>query len=128
MKEIFEIEVESQFSAAHRLREYGTKCENLHGHNWNVVAVVQGAGLDSRGVCIDFRDLKKALAKVLDELDHKDLNAVPPFDKINPSAENIARFVYKKLAPKVRRSRTRLARVKVAESAGCWAVYGRKGR
>jgi 6-pyruvoyltetrahydropterin/6-carboxytetrahydropterin synthase len=128
MKETFEIEVESHFSAAHRLRGYGTKCENLHGHNWNVVAVVQSAALDSRGVCIDFRDLRKALGEVLDELDHTHLNAVPPFDRINPSAENISRFVYRKLAPKVKGKRTRLARVRVAESAGCWAVYSRKAR
>jgi 6-pyruvoyltetrahydropterin/6-carboxytetrahydropterin synthase len=128
MKETFETEVESHFSAAHRLRGYGTKCENLHGHNWDVVAVVQSAALDRRGVCIDFRDLKRALGDVLDELDHKDLNTIPPFDRINPSAENIARFVFNRLAPKVKGKRAKLARVRVAESAGCWAVYSRKAR
>jgi 6-pyruvoyltetrahydropterin/6-carboxytetrahydropterin synthase len=127
MKEIFEVEVERHFSAAHRLREYGTRCENVHGHNWNVVAVVRGSRLNRLGVCMDFRELKKALDEVLDDLDHRDLNTVPPFDKINPSAENIARFVYEKLAKKLRPARVKVARVKVAESAGCWASYSRGG-
>lgn len=125
MKEIFEVEVERHFSAAHRLREYGTKCENLHGHNWNVVAVVRGSRLNELGVCMDFRDLKNTLDEVLDELDHKDLNTIPPFDKLNPSAENIAKFVYGRLAAKLKRSGMKVTRVKVAESAGCWASYSR---
>jgi len=127
MKEIFEVEVERHFSAAHRLREYGTKCENLHGHNWNVAAVVRGSRLNRLGVCMDFRDLKKALDDVLDELDHKDLNAVPPFDRINPSAENIAKFVYEKLAAKLKPAGMKVARVSVAESMGCRASYSRQG-
>jgi 6-pyruvoyltetrahydropterin/6-carboxytetrahydropterin synthase len=127
MKEIFEVEVERHFSAAHRLREYGTRCENIHGHNWNVAALVRGSGLNSLGVVMDFRDLKKALDEVLDELDHRDLNTVPPFDRINPSAENIAKFVYEKLSEKLKPAGMSVARVKVSESMGCRAVYSRQG-
>lgn len=126
MKDLFEIEVELSFSAAHRLREYGTNCENLHGHNWTVVAAVRGPKLNRLGVCIDFRELKKALGEILDELDHKNLNTIPPFNKINPSAENIARFVYEKLSKKIKSKTARVARVKIAESRGCWAIYSRK--
>ena len=125
MKEVFEVHVEATFSAAHRLREYGTKCENLHGHNWTVVAVVRSPRLDGRGVCVDFRDLRTALADVLEELDHNDLNAIAYFKKNNPSAEHIARYIYGNLSKKIKAKGVKLARIKVAESRGCWAVYSR---
>ena len=127
MKQFFEIEVEQQFSAAHRLRGSGAKCENLHGHNWNVVAVVRGERLDRLGMVMDFKVLRQALLDVLEELDHRDLNALPAFEKVNPSAENIARFVYDRLARKIVARGVRLERIRVAESDGCWATYGRQG-
>jgi 6-pyruvoyltetrahydropterin/6-carboxytetrahydropterin synthase len=126
MEDLFEVQVEMTFSAAHRLREYGTKCENIHGHNWTVVAVVRSSKLNSKGVCIDFRELKQSLGEVLDRLDHHDLNELPVFRKQNPSAENIARYVYKELSKKINSRRIKLARIKVAESRGCWATYQKR--
>lgn len=91
------ISVEDHFSSAHQLREYQGKCENVHGHNWRIKAVLASTQLDSLGMVLDFTIFKQALKKVLDVLDHKMLNDVPPFDKINPSAENIAFYLYEKM-------------------------------
>jgi 6-pyruvoyltetrahydropterin/6-carboxytetrahydropterin synthase len=76
---------------------------------------------------MDFQALKRALLDVLEELDHRNLNALPAFGKVNPSAENIARFVYDRLAKKIVARGVRLVRIRVAESTGCWATYGRQG-
>ncbi|HDP80698.1 MAG TPA: 6-carboxytetrahydropterin synthase QueD [Spirochaetes bacterium] len=85
--------VEDSFSSAHQLRGYRGKCENIHGHNWKVVLSVQGEKLDDNGLLVDFHVLKSLLKQITAELDHKNLNEVPPFDKINPSSENIARYI-----------------------------------
>ena len=98
---MFEIRVESEFSAAHFLRDYNGKCENLHGHNYKVFVHVCGKELDSGGMLIDFALLKSALKNVLFELDHTNLNDNPAFDQ-NPSAERIAVYIYEKLTAVLR--------------------------
>ncbi len=85
---------ESFFSAAHHLRNYKGKCENVHGHNWRVRVYVSGP-LDKNGFVMDFKDLDKLIAAVADRLDHHDINAVAPFDTLNPTAEHIAAYIYK---------------------------------
>ncbi|MFH1368678.1 MAG: 6-carboxytetrahydropterin synthase QueD [Elusimicrobiota bacterium] len=89
----YEVSVVRTFSAAHALRGYRGKCENLHGHNWRVVVSVSGYGLGKTGMLLDFTDLKSFVELVLAELDHKNLNDVSPFNKINPTAENIAAYI-----------------------------------
>lgn len=91
---MYEVSVEDTFAAAHNLRNYKGKCENLHGHNYKVRVVVAGKELDSVGLVYDFVQLKQVIQGVLRSLDHKYLNELPPFDKINPSAENLARHIY----------------------------------
>lgn len=91
---MFELSIEDHFSAAHNLRNYKGKCENLHGHNYKVQIFVRGKKLDKSGLLADFVELKKALKKVLDKLDHQYLNEVPPFTKLNPTAENISQYIY----------------------------------
>ena len=91
------VSVRSSFSAAHNLRDYKGKCENVHGHNWIVEAAVASRKLDKQGMVIDFAVLKKTLKEALEELDHCDLNGLPYFKKVNPSSENIAKFIYDKL-------------------------------
>ncbi len=86
--------IEDDFSSAHQLREYKGKCENLHGHNWKVVLQVKGEKLNSLGLLIDFTELKKILKNILSYLDHKNLNELEPFNTLNPSSENIARYLY----------------------------------
>ncbi len=94
---MFEISVESHFDAAHSLRGYGGKCEELHGHRFRVAAALQVPKLNDIGLAFDFTELKAYLNKVLEAYDHHYLNEVPPFDSINPSSENIAITVYDRL-------------------------------
>ena len=90
---MFEIRVNTDFAAAHFLTDYHGKCENLHGHNYEVYAHVRGAELDEGGMLIDFSELKGALRKVCTTLDHKNLNDFEVFVQ-NPSAERIAKFIF----------------------------------
>ena len=90
---MFEVSVEHSFAAAHFLRNYHGKCEHMHGHNWKVQVTLRGETLDQAGMLYDFVVLKKSVRELLEVLDHKVLNEVQPFDKLNPSAENIAWFV-----------------------------------
>ena len=85
--------IEDHFASAHQLRGYRGKCENIHGHNWKVVLNVQGEKLNEIGLLVDFNDLKTVLKKIINFLDHKNLNEVEPFNVINPSSENIAEFI-----------------------------------
>lgn len=85
---------EAQFSAAHRLRNYHGTCENVHGHNWRVRLYVSRPALTSEGFVMDFKEIDAILAEVLKPLDHHDLNAVPPFDTINPTAEHLAHYLF----------------------------------
>ncbi len=91
---MYEIAVKSKFSAAHSLRDYQGNCENLHGHNWVVETAVSSKILDRNGLLIDFRVLKERLERVLDKLDHTHLNSLQFFKDVNPTSENIARFIF----------------------------------
>jgi len=94
---MYSLKVEAGFSSAHNLRAYKGKCEDLHGHNWKVEAVIRGEKLDSIGMVMDFKDFKMHLNALLEELDHKYLNDLEPFKKINPTSENLARYIYERL-------------------------------
>lgn len=95
---MYEVSVDENFAAAHNLRDYKGKCENLHGHNYKVRVTLTGTELDSTGLLYDFVNLKRAIQGVLRSLDHIYLNEFPPFDVLNPSAENIARYIYEETA------------------------------
>ncbi len=94
---MFEIEVELFFSAAHYLREYRGKCETLHGHNWKVKVTLAQGKLDKAGMVIDFSKIKTTLREILGLLDHKNLNEISHFKKVNPTSENIAKFIFDNL-------------------------------
>jgi 6-pyruvoyltetrahydropterin/6-carboxytetrahydropterin synthase len=98
---MYKVSVESHFDAAHFLRNYKGKCENLHGHRYKVIANISTDKLNDEGLAYDFVELKRQLNNILDTFDHACLNDIPPFDKINPSAENISRTIYEKLAPEL---------------------------
>ena len=120
----YEISIEKYFSAAHALREYKGKCERLHGHNWRVLVVVGGQKLDKIGMLIDFSELKKILEGALLNLDHSYLNETEPFDKINPTAENIAEYIFNKINIQLPNG-VMARKVCVWESeASCACVYG----
>jgi 6-pyruvoyltetrahydropterin/6-carboxytetrahydropterin synthase len=91
---MYEVFVDQTFAAAHNLRNYKGKCENLHGHNYKVRVTLAGAELDASGLLYDFVHLKQVIQTVIRSLDHKYLNELKPFDILNPSAENIARHIY----------------------------------
>ena len=120
---MYEVTVKTQFSAAHRLRGYDGKFENLHGHNWLAISTVQAKELDAMGVGIDFVMLKDKMNEILSKLDYKNINEVPPFDKINPSAENIAKWLYDGLSQALNTATAKVTRVEVKEFENCGAVY-----
>ncbi|MDR3256102.1 MAG: 6-carboxytetrahydropterin synthase QueD [Endomicrobium sp.] len=93
----YKLSVTKSFASAHCLKEYKGRCENLHGHNWKVRAAFYGTKLDDIGMLIDFTEIKEHLNKLIVYLDHKFLNEISPFDKINPTAENIASFIFEQL-------------------------------
>ncbi|MBU1354970.1 MAG: 6-carboxytetrahydropterin synthase QueD [Candidatus Edwardsbacteria bacterium] len=114
------------FSAAHSLRDYQGKCENLHGHNYKVEVELKGQELTKAGMVVDFTDLRTAMDKVLSRMDHKHLNEIKPFDKINPTAENIAKMIYEEMLLKFSAKKIKVSQVVVWESEGCKATYGPK--
>lgn len=117
--------MEETFSAGHALRGYRGKCENPHGHNYRVRLTLEGEELDSAGLLYDFTHMKRMLREVIRALDHKFLNDQAPFDQINPSAENIAKFFHEQTAGKIEQApnRPRIARITVWETDQTWASY-----
>ena len=120
---MFEVSVRASFSGAHRLKGYRGKCESLHGHNWDVEVFVAAKKLDAGGLSIDFRVLKNKLNVVLDSLDHRDLNGIDFFKKTNPSAENIAKYIYANFKRALKGQKVSLRRVSVWETRDSCATY-----
>lgn len=116
---MFEIKVKATFSSAHNLRNYRGKCERLHGHNWNVEAVFAYKSLDADGMAIDFREAKSMLKDSIEDLDHSYLNDLASFKKVNPTSENIAKFIYGRIGRRNRRIRS----VSVWENESSCATY-----
>ncbi len=120
---MYEVSVEKHFDAAHYLRNYQGKCESLHGHRYRVVAGVKTATLNDIGLAYDFTKLKQHLDDILSRFDHTCLNDVPPFDKMNPSSENIASTIYNELSLRLAGESVSLCRVEVCESPDSWVSY-----
>ncbi len=93
----YEMTIKGHFDAAHTLPGYDGPCRFLHGHTWEVEATVVGEKLDSVGIVYDFKALKKDLNALLENFDHRYINDVPPFDTLNPTAENLARVLFYEL-------------------------------
>ena len=113
---MYEVKILTQFAAAHRLENFYGKCEALHGHNWKVEVFLQGSRLDDAGLLVDFGVVKARAREVLEVLDHKYLNEVPAFREQNPSSENLARWLFERLAAALNRDGLRVSRVSVWES------------
>ena len=124
---MFEVSVEETFAAGHALRNYKGKCENVHGHNYRVRITIGGEQLDSAGLLVDFVELKKVMRAIIERLDHVFLNDIPPFDKLNPSAENMARYFHEEmtagLGGTIRENPVRVAEVKIWETDTATATY-----
>lgn len=116
MAGIYRLKVLTDFAAAHVLRGYDGKCSRLHGHNWKVEAEVQGTRLDDVGMVIDFKAIKRAANDVAERLDHYYLNDIPPFDQINPTAENIACYFYQELGKLLNDEHVRVCNITLWEN------------
>jgi 6-pyruvoyltetrahydropterin/6-carboxytetrahydropterin synthase len=121
---MFEISVEQTFAAGHALRNYKGKCENVHGHNYRVRVTIEGEQLDSTGLLVDFLDVKRLMGGAIEYLDHRFINDLDPFDKINPSAENIAKYFYDRLHNGLKNEPpVRISEIRVWETDTSSAVY-----
>ena len=120
---MYELKVVTHFAAAHQLTMVGSKCENMHGHNWRIEVYVAGDKLNAGGVLVDFGEIKAHLAEIMKKLDHKYLNELDYFPDGNPSSENIAQFVARELQAKIDNSSARVSRVTAWESDDAGATY-----
>jgi 6-pyruvoyltetrahydropterin/6-carboxytetrahydropterin synthase len=122
---MFEVSVEESFAAGHALRGYKGKCENTHGHNYKVRLTLEGPALDQVGLLCDFVHVKRVMRAVIESLDHKYLNDMAPFDTVNPSAENIAKYFYEQTVAQMREhaNGARISSVTVWETDTTAAVY-----
>jgi 6-pyruvoyltetrahydropterin/6-carboxytetrahydropterin synthase len=122
---MYEVNVEETFAAAHNLRNYRGKCENLHGHNYKVRITLAGPDVDETGLLYDFVQLKQVIRQVIQRLDHQYLNEMPPFDHLNPSAENIAKHIHDETAKHLPAARNgaAVASVTVWETETTSATY-----
>ncbi len=120
---MFEVSVDYTFAAGHALRGYKGKCENVHGHNYKVRVVVEGEELNDIGLLVDFVDLRSSIKAMVEQWDHRFLNDLPPFDRLNPSAENMARVFCEGVAPEVARHGARVRAVTVWETDTTSATF-----
>ena len=120
---MYRVSVRKHFDAAHYLRGYRGKCEQLHGHRFESVVTIEARELDEIGMALDFSALKKHLGEILERFDHVCLNDISPFDKINPSSENIAALIYRELSPLLKGKEISIYSVEVWESPDCCASY-----
>ena len=121
---MFEVTIEETFAAGHALRNYRGKCENVHGHNYRCQVTVVGTDLDSVGLLVDFVELKKVVHSVLDRMDHQWLNEFPPFDVLNPSAENMAKYIYDEVSEGLKtRGGVKVGSIRLWETDTASAVY-----
>ncbi|MBW2653980.1 MAG: 6-carboxytetrahydropterin synthase QueD [Deltaproteobacteria bacterium] len=120
---IYEIYVKDHFAAAHALRGYDGNCSNMHGHNWIIEVYIQCTKLNKLGIGVDFRDAKGVIKEVLSKFDHTTLNEVAEFGSINPTSENISRFLYTELSRRLNTEHITVSKVMVFESPGCGSSY-----
>jgi len=120
---MYQVSVEQHFDAAHFLRGYQGKCEALHGHRFKVIVKIEASKVNDIGIAYDFVELKQHLGDILTRFDHTCLNDVPPFNKINPSSENIATTIYNELKPKLANAPVSFSCIEVWESPQSRIVY-----
>tara|TARA_B100000424_G_scaffold170637_1_gene131487 strand:+ start:107 stop:481 length:375 start_codon:yes stop_codon:yes gene_type:complete len=105
-----------EFSSAHTLVGHSGPCKKMHGHNWKVEVEITGDKLDKIGMVVDFKEIRKATNLVVDELDHEFLNDLEPFSEDNPTAENIARYIFTKLSEEFSNKNVKVNSIKLWET------------
>ncbi|MCI0504965.1 MAG: 6-carboxytetrahydropterin synthase QueD [Gammaproteobacteria bacterium] len=119
----YKLKIVTDFASAHTLRDYPGACSRMHGHNWKVEVEVLATALDKTGMGIDFKEIKKATKQVTSELDHRYLNEIKPFDEINPTAENIAAYIFKGVSELINNGRVRITTVTLWETERACVTY-----
>lgn len=122
---MYTVEITHEFAAAHAIVIAGRR-EPVHGHNWHVTVLLSGATLDEDGLLCDFHTLHAALIDLCEPFHNNDLNATPPFDQTNPTAELIARHIADAMTERMGETlaeAVRVESVRVTESPGCAAIY-----
>ncbi len=112
----YRLKVLTEFASAHTLRDYPGACSRMHGHNWKVETEVEASALDEVGMAVDFKQMKAAAREVGERLDHRYLNELEPFDKINPTAENIAAYMYREIAARLNSDTVKVCAVTLWET------------
>jgi 6-pyruvoyltetrahydropterin/6-carboxytetrahydropterin synthase len=120
---MYELQIITQFAAAHQLRNFQGKCEKLHGHNWRIEVFVEGEKLNDAGLLIDFKEVKDATHRILEELDHSFLNELPQFKDQNPSSENIAAYIFTRLSNELNHANIKVSKVTAWESDSASSSY-----
>ena len=120
---MYEVIVKTKFSAAHRLSGYNGEFEPLHGHNWLAKVVIEAKKLDKMEVGVDFTTVKEKTDEILSQLDYHNINEISPFDNLNPSAENIARWLYEQLSKVMNTEIARVKRVQIIETEDSGSAY-----
>ena len=123
MAATYTLKIVTDFASAHTLRGYPGACSRMHGHNWKVEVEVLATSLDKVGMGIDFKAIKRCTRQVTDELDHRYLNEIIPFDEINPTAENIAAYIYKGVSELINDKRVQVAAVTLWETERACVRY-----
>jgi 6-pyruvoyltetrahydropterin/6-carboxytetrahydropterin synthase len=122
----YNLKIVTDFASAHTLRDYPGACSRMHGHNWKVEVEVLATALDKVGMGIDFKEIKKATKQVTAELDHRYLNEIKPFDEINPTAENIAAYIYNGVSELVNNNRVQVTSVTLWETERACVRYSQQ--
>jgi 6-pyruvoyltetrahydropterin/6-carboxytetrahydropterin synthase len=119
----YTLKVVSDFASAHTLRDYPGACSRMHGHNWKVEAEVEASQLNAVGMAIDFKAIRLQVKELTDVLDHRYLNEIEPFDKINPTAENIAAFIFNGLSAALNNEHVRVKAITLWETERACVRY-----
>lgn len=123
MASCYTLKIVTDFAAAHALRDYAGECSRLHGHNWKVEVEVKASTLDKAGMGIDFKAIRNAAKSLANALDHRHLNELEPFDKINPTAENIAAYFFRGLSSTLNNDRVNVSAITIWETERACVRY-----
>jgi 6-pyruvoyltetrahydropterin/6-carboxytetrahydropterin synthase len=124
----YTLKIVTDFASAHTLRDYPGACSRMHGHNWKVEVEAVATELDDVGMGIDFKTLKKVTRQITDELDHRYLNEIAPFDRINPTAENIASFIFQGVSDLINNERVTISAVTLWETERACVRFEKQDR
>lgn len=124
---MFVVNVEAHYDSAHYLRKYKGKCERMHGHHYVVEVALMAETLNEAGIAYDFVEVKRHLRELADHLDHENLNELPPFTEVEPSAENQAKYFYEELKRRLPSQMAEaLVYARVWETPTQWAQYSER--